>query len=248
MQVNFVLIIANVKKNKNRLGESIHNMESLRNISPKRAKEQQKELAEKVIVGGMPKEIKIIAGIDVAYHKKPLTGFCAVSLFKYPELEHIKTYTELDIIGYPYIPGLLSYREGPLILDTLKKVQEKIDVMLFDGQGIAHPRGLGIASHIGVLTDTPSIGCAKKNLFGEYKEPGQTKGSKSKLIHPDGKIIGTVLRSRDNTKPLFVSPGHKIGIDEATEVILSSTTKYRLPEPIRKADQEAENYKNEGDI
>lgn len=223
-------------------------MEPLRNISPKTAKEQQKKLAKKVIVSGKPEKIEIIAGIDIAYHKKPLTGFCAVSLFKYPEIEHLKTYTELDIIGYPYIPGLLSFREGPLILDTLEKVKENIDLFLFDGQGIAHPRGLGIASHIGVLTDKPSIGCAKKKLFGTYEEPGKEKGSKSNLLDPGGKIIGTVIRTRDNTNPVFVSPGHKIGVEEAAEIVLNSITKYRLPEPIRKADQEAENYKNEGDI
>ncbi|MFO8234827.1 MAG: endonuclease V [Bacteroidales bacterium] len=223
-------------------------MESLKNITPKKAKEQQRELAGKVKISGMPDKIEIIAGIDVAYHKKPLTGFCAVSLFKYPEIEHIKTYTELDIIGYPYIPGLLSYREGPLIMDTLAKVEEKIDVLLFDGQGIAHPRGLGIAAHIGVLTNKPSVGCAKKNLFGEYKEPGTSKGAKSNLVNPDRKVIGTVLRTRENTKPVFVSPGHKIGIKEASELVMNCTTKYRLPEPTRIADQKAEKYKNEGDI
>ena len=220
----------------------------IHNITPKIAREQQVELAEMVDTSNSPKDIKIIAGVDIAYSKKPSTGFCAISLFSYPDLKHIKTYYELDLVGYPYIPGLLSYREGPLILQTLEKVEEEIDLFIFDGQGIAHPKGLGIASHLGVIIDKPAIGCAKNRLIGKYEEPGEAKGSKSILKDENGKAIGSVLRTRDDTNPLFVSPGHKIGINEASDIILKCTTDYRLPEPIRIADQEAEKYKNEGDI
>lgn len=220
----------------------------IRNITPKIAVEQQRELAQKVEISGMPEKISIVAGVDVAYSKKPLTGFCAISLFSYPGLENIKTYYELDLIGYPYIPGLLSYREGPLILDTLEKVEEDIDLFLFDGQGIAHPRRLGIASHLGFLIGKPAIGVAKTRLIGEYKEPGSWKGAKSNLIDENGHVMGQVLRTQDDTNPVYVSPGHKIGINEASEIVLKCTTDYRLPEPLRKADQEAEKYKNEGDI
>ncbi|MGM0531788.1 MAG: endonuclease V, partial [Bacteroidota bacterium] len=192
--------------------------------------------------------IKIVAGIDVAYSKKPLTGFSAISLFTYPGLEYIKTYREIDLIGYPYIPGLLSFREGPLILDTLKQAEEDIDLFLFDGQGIAHPRGVGIASHLGFLLDKPSIGVGKTWLTGEYKEPGARKGNKSDLMDAGGNIIGHVLRTRNETNPVFVSPGHRVGIEQASEIVLNCTTSYRIPEPLRRADQEAEQYKNEGDI
>ncbi|MBS3806525.1 MAG: endonuclease V [Bacteroidales bacterium] len=222
-------------------------MERLENITPKRAKEQQKELAQKIKIKGAPDNIRIVAGIDIAYHKKPPTGFCAISLFSYPDMKHIKTYTELDIIGYPYIPGLLTYREGDLILATLRKVEEDVDVYLFDGNGIAHPRRLGIASHIGLLIDKPSIGIGKSQLLGEYKEPNSGRGSASDWTD-QGEIIGTVLRTQDDTNPIFVSPGHKIGIKKASEITLNCTTDYRIPEPLRKSDQEAEKYKDQGDI
>jgi len=220
----------------------------LRNITPKVARQQQKELAEKLVIQGMLEKINVIAGIDIAYSKKPLTGFCAIALFSYPDLKHLKTYTELDLIGYPYIPGLLTYREGPLILDTMSKIEEEIDLFIFDGQGIAHPNRMGIASHIGLLLDKPAIGCAKNRLVGEYEEPGEAKGSSSDLKDDKGNLIGKVLRTRDDTNPVFVSPGHKIGVEEANEIVLNCTTDYRLSEPTRIADQEAEKYKKEGDI
>ncbi|MBS3771673.1 MAG: endonuclease V [Bacteroidales bacterium] len=220
----------------------------IKNITPKRAIEQQVEIAPQLIISGKPEKIKIVAGVDVAYSQKPLTGFSAISLFNYPGLEYITTYQEIDLIGYPYIPGLLSFREGPLIMDTLEKIEEDIDLFLFDGQGIAHPRGVGIASHLGFLLDKPSIGVAKTWLAGEYKEPGNWKGARSNLVDASGNLIGHVLRSRDDTNPLFVSPGHRIGIEEASEIVLNCTTGYRIPEPLRRAHQEAEKYKNEGDI
>jgi len=222
-------------------------MERLENITPRRAREQQEELAKKLVVSGAPENIKIIAGVDVAYHKKPPTGFCAISLFSYPDMKHIKTYTELDIIGYPYIPGLLAYREGDLILATLKKVEEEVDVYLFDGNGIAHPRRLGIASHIGLLINKPTIGIGKSQLLGEYKEPASGRGSVSNWTD-QGEAIGIVLRTQDDTNPIYVSPGYKIGIKQASEIALHCTTDYRIPEPLRKADQEAEKYKQEGDV
>jgi deoxyribonuclease V len=185
--------------------------------------------------------------VDVAYHKKPPTGFAAVALFSYPDMAHIKTYTELDIIGYPYIPGLLTYREGDLILATIEKIEEEVDLYLFDGNGIAHPRRLGIASHIGLLIDKPTIGIGKSQLLGEYKEPGSGRGSTSEWSD-QGERIGTVLRTQDNTNPIFVSPGHKVGLEEANEIALKCTKDYRIPEPLRMADQEAEKYKDEGDV
>lgn len=220
----------------------------LRNITPKVAREQQKELAEKLVIKGMPEKISIVAGVDVAYSKKPLTGFCAIALFSYPDLKHLKTYTELDLVGYPYIPGLLTYREGPLILDTMSKIEEEVDLFIFDGQGIAHPNRMGIASHIGLLLDKTAIGCAKNKLVGEYKVPGKNKGSSSDLISEEGELLGKVLRTRDDTNPVFVSPGHKIGVNEAKDFVLNCSRGYRLPEPTRIADQEAEKFKREGDI
>jgi deoxyribonuclease V len=130
----------------------------------------------------------------------------------------------------------------------MSKIEEEVDLFIFDGQGIAHPNRIGIASHIGLLLDKPAIGCAKNRLVGNYEEPGEAKGSSSDLTDDEGNLIGKVLRTRDDTNPVFVSPGHKIGIEEAKEIALNCTTDYRLPEPTRIADQEAEKFKKEGDL
>mgnify|MGYP006284446185 FL=1 len=220
----------------------------IKNITPKEAVQQQNEIRDKLVISGMPEGIRLVAGVDVAYSQKPLTGFSAISVFRFPELEYIKTYQEIDLIGYPYIPGLLGFREGPLILDTLAKVEEKIDLFLFDGHGIAHPRGVGIAAQLGFLLDKPAIGVAKHKLTGTYKEIGTQKGATSALIDEAEKTIGFALRTRNNTNPVFVSPGYKIGMNESIQLVMQCTTQYRIPEPLRKADQEAERYKNEGDI
>lgn len=220
----------------------------IKNITPKEAVQQQNEIKDKLAISGMPEGIRIIAGVDVAYSQKPLTGFSAISLFSYPEMEYIKTYQEIDLIGYPYIPGLLPFREGPLMLDTLEKVEEKIDLFLFDGHGTAHPRGVGIAAQLGFLLDKPAVGVAKNKLTGTYKEIGTQKGATSALMDQAGKTIGFALRTRNNTNPVFVSPGHKIGMKESIQLVMQCTSHYRIPEPLRKADQEAERYKNEGDI
>lgn len=138
--------------------------------------------------------------------------------------------------SFPYIPGLLSFREAPVILQALEKLGRPPDILFIDGHGIAHPRRLGIASHIGVLTGLPAIGVAKSVLCGNYEEPGPAKGSATPLIHK-GEKIGTVLRSRDNVKPIFISPGHRIVHESAVALVLRCLTRYRLPEPVRLADK-----------
>ena len=140
-------------------------------------------------------------------------------------------------ISYPYIPGLLTFLEGPVLKKCFKALKIEPDIIIFDGQGIAHPRNMGIAAHMGILLDKPTIGCAKTWLYGEYKEPAKTQGAFSYLLDQKAKKIGAVLRTRDNVRPLFVSPGNKMDIDSAVEVILMCTKRYRLPEPIRLAHQ-----------
>jgi deoxyribonuclease V len=137
-------------------------------------------------------------------------------------------------VSFPYIPGLLSFREAPILLKAFKKLRHTPDIVIFDSQGIAHPRGLGLASHMGLLLDTPSIGCAKSRLVGTFKEPGTRAGARSPLKH-EGKHIGTVLRTRDGVKPVFVSPGHKIDMRGAVRWVLKCCKGYRLPEPTRAA-------------
>jgi deoxyribonuclease V len=141
----------------------------------------------------------------------------------------------VEIVPFPYIPGLLSFREGPALVKALAKLTVQPDMVLFDGQGIAHPRRLGIASHIGVLLGIPTIGCAKSRLVGEYSEPHVQKGSCSPLRHK-GVTVGTALRTRSHIQPVFVSPGHLVDIDTSVQVVLECTGKYRIPEPLRRAD------------
>ncbi len=143
----------------------------------------------------------------------------------------------------PYIPGLLSFRETPAIIEALKKINKEPDVILIDGQGIAHPRSFGIASHIGVIYDKPAIGVAKSKLIGEFNSIGDRKGEYSFLIYKN-KIIGAALRTKNNVKPIFVSIGNKITLEKAIEITLKFCTKYRLPEPVRLAHIYVTKYKN----
>lgn len=174
-----------------------------------------------------------VAGVDAAYGDGFLVG--VASLFRLPELSPVEDALLKDSIKFPYVPGFLGFREGPVILKALKSLKLKPDLVIFDGQGIAHPRGLGIASHVGVLLRIPTIGCAKTRLVGSYIEPGPLKGSFS-YLYLKGKKVGAVLRTKDNTRPLFVSPGHLIDITSAISIVLSLVTKYRIPEPLRRAD------------
>jgi deoxyribonuclease V len=213
-------------------------------LEPSEAISLQKKLSGKIICGGEPEKIKTIAGADLSFEKIKKLGFCSITLLRYPDLEVLKVYSYYGKVKFPYIPGLLSFREGPLFLKTFEKIKEAPDLIVFDGQGIAHPRRLGIASHMGLILDIPTIGCAKSRLTGEYKEPDIKKGDRSYLYDKTGKdILGIVLRTRDKVKPVFVSPGYKIGINESAEIIMNCVKKYRIPEPVRIADIEVGKYK-----
>lgn len=174
-----------------------------------------------------------IAGVDAAFFQDKVIGVAC--LYTYPDITFIEESDSVINVLFPYIPGFLSFREGPVIIKAINSLKNKPDVILFDGQGIAHPAGLGIATHIGVLLGIPTIGCAKSRLIGEYEEPGSQKGNWSFLRYK-GKIVGAVLRTKDNVNPLFISPGHKIDLKHSIDIVLSCTRKYRIPEPLRKAD------------
>lgn len=180
--------------------------------------------------------ISVIAGIDVSYDPASNLTHAFVVLINAETLHPISHVVASTPTRFPYIPGFLSFREIPAILMALAKLKVKPDLLMVDGQGIAHPKGLGIAAHLGVLTDMPSIGVAKSRLVGIYEEPANEKGAMSKLRYHD-KVIGTVLRSKMNTKPLFISPGHRVSLETATNIVLKTLTKYRLPEPTRLADK-----------
>lgn len=193
----------------------------------------QDTLRKKVKITSLKKKPIYIAGVDAAFSGRKVIG--VASLYKYPELIPIEDAYAIMKVSFPYIPGFLSFREGPAILKALNKLKIKPDLILFDGQGIAHPGGIGIATHIGVLLDIPTIGCAKSKLVGEYKEPGIKKGEWSPLKYKD-RTVGVVLRTREKVRPLFISPGHRIDIESSIRIVLGCTTRYRIPEPIRRAD------------
>ena len=140
----------------------------------------------------------------------------------------------MEKIAFPYIPGLLTFREAPVLLKAFSQLPQEPDLLLLDGQGIAHPRSLGIAAHLGVLLNLPAIGCAKSRLCGEYEEPGMEKGSTAPL-KDNGKTVGMVVRTRTGTKPVFVSPGHKMDFATSMKIVLALCRTYRIPEPLRQA-------------
>ncbi len=205
------------------------------NKTPKEAVGLQRELAEMIVIGGKPGSINVIAGIDVSMRLYGKTGYAGVIVFSYPGLDVIEESFAGGPVPFPYVPGLLTFREGPLIEEVVTKLNTSPDLLIFDGQGIAHPRHMGIASHMGLKLNIPSIGCAKSRLFGEYIEPSPEKGSSSPLTDGEDRQIGVVLRTRENVKPVFVSPGHMVGMDESAEIIMSCTGKYRIPIPTREA-------------
>jgi deoxyribonuclease V len=177
-----------------------------------------------------------VAGIDCSYDTAHNLGFAVIVLLEWESLQSIASVNAALPVKFPYIPGLLSFREIPVILEALERLPQLPDLLMVDGQGIAHPRRLGIAAHLGVLTDMPAIGVAKSRLTGRYTEPGPNKGDTSPLMDRSERI-GTVLRSKEKTNPLFISAGHRITQERALEYTLRCLTRYRLPEPTRLADK-----------
>lgn len=217
--------------------------------TPKEAIEIQKELADKVIRENQVTKINYVAGFDISnviFKPDKNQLYAAVVVLSFPELEIVETAFYSQLTNFPYIPGLLAFRESPLIIKALEKLKIKPDVIIADGHGIAHPRKLGIASHIGVLTGYPTIGCAKSILVGT---PEKTllpqRGSYVPLVWHD-EIIGNVLRTKDNVAPVYVSVGHKINLEKATEIVLTCAKKYRIPEPTRLAHQYANQLRKKG--
>jgi deoxyribonuclease V len=198
--------------------------------------ELQQRLRPLVRIIPFPGRPQLVAGVDAAFSDRQV--FAAACLYSLPDLKCIERSTAVLHLRFPYVPGFLSFREGPAITLALRRLRHKPDIVLVDGQGIAHPRGIGLASHIGVLLDMPMVGCAKTRLVGEYHEPERSKGSWSELLHR-GTIVGGVLRTRNDVRPLFVSPGHRIDLHGSLSVVLACTVKYRIPEPLRCADHES---------
>jgi deoxyribonuclease V len=237
------------------------------NLSYAQARQLQIELAGRVQFTPVKKKPRVVAGLDCAFSKDGKRIFAVVVVLRLPGFEVIETTEAIGKVTFPYIPGLLSFREAPVCLAAVEKLQKRPDAFIIDGQGVAHPRRLGLAAHLGLFFDAPTIGCAKSRLIGEYEEPPLQKGSYSWLTDSSGRKsdltmptaecrlkianrksqivnpIGAVVRTRSNVKPVFVSVGNKCTLANAIEITLACTTKYRLPEPTRLAHQQVSKLK-----
>ncbi len=206
------------------------------NVNYKEAVEIQKRLKKQIILKNSFKNLngKLIAGADVSYDKEIDRFYAGVVVFELQTMQKIEEVTASGKVSFPYSPGLRSFRESPILLRAFSKVKKTPDIIILDAQGIAHPRGIGLASHIGLLLNKPSIGCAKTRLIGKYDNVGKEAGYYSQLTIK-GKAVGVVLRTRKNVKPVFVSPGHKIDLATSIDIVLKSCRGYKLPEPTRQA-------------
>jgi len=194
----------------------------------------QRELAARVSRTSEINEPRLIAGVDISVSRAQSMATGAVVVMDYPALELVEMKTVNGKLDFPYIPGLLSFRESPLALAAFEKLVATPDLILVDGQGLAHPRRLGLASHLGLLLDTPTIGCAKSRLCGRYEEPDVASGSYTDLVD-NGEVIGAVLRTKTAINPLYVSIGHKVDLEASIRWVLACCRGYRIPEPLRLA-------------
>jgi deoxyribonuclease V len=182
----------------------------------------------------MPRAVRTVAAMDVSYDRRSPWIYAAVVVLRVPSFEVADQAVVRSRASFPYVPGLLSFREAPAGLRAWDQLRIRPDCLLCDGHGYAHPRRFGLACHLGLLVDLPTIGCAKSVLVGEYREPGRRRGSLSDLVH-DGEVVGAAVRTRDATSPVFVSAGHRISLRTAVATVLSCAPRYRIPEPIRQA-------------
>lgn len=201
------------------------------NLSPEEAARVQTELRTRLVLAWDNRPVTTIGGVDVSIKSESTRA--AIVVLSYPDLTPLEAVLADTPLIFPYIPGLLAFREGPAVLAAWAKLQNKPDLMMFDGQGIAHPRGVGIASHMGLWLERSTIGVAKSRLYGRHAEVGLASGGRANLLDKQGNIIGTVLRTRERTNPLYISPGHLMDVETATEFVLASCRGYRLPEPTR---------------
>jgi deoxyribonuclease V len=212
-------------------------------VTPQEAVAIQEQLRAKVIPRGRVDRPKLVAGADAAFDKDSDSVYASVVVLAFPSLEPVETVIVKDHVSFPYIPGLLSFREAPVLLRAFMKLKSDPDVIFIDGHGLSHPRSAGIACHIGLLLDRPVIGCAKSILVGTYKDPAPSRGSVSHLYNRESHVIGAAVRTRDRVKPVYVSIGHRVGLAQAIRLTLACGKGYRIPEPTLQADLLAEQAK-----
>jgi deoxyribonuclease V len=197
---------------------------------------QEKLRSQVITEDKLEDPVQCVAGVDMGFEADGTISRAAVAVLSFPDLQVLETSLAYRPTSFPYIPGFLSFREIPAVIDALEKIKTTPNIILCDGQGIAHPRRLGIASHLGIIVDIPTIGVAKSLLIGKHEELSETKGSLQPLVHK-GETIGAVLRTRTGVKPVYVSSGHRISLTTAIDYVLRCTLKYRLPETTRIADK-----------
>jgi deoxyribonuclease V len=201
------------------------------NLTPQEAMLVQAEMRQRLILRWEDRPVNTIGGVDVSI-KEEFTR-AAIVILRYPALTPLESTVADTPLSFPYIPGLLAFREGPAVLAAWHELKNKPDLLMFDGQGIAHPRGVGIASHMGLWLERPTIGVAKSRLYGLHTEVGARRGDRADLLDKNTNVIGTVLRTREKTNVLYISPGHLIDVEHATQFVSHCVAGYRLPEPTR---------------
>ena len=212
--------------------EQLHEWE----MTPKEAVELQKKLRERVRLEPLKRPVETIAGADISFNKFSPVVYAGLVVMRLPSLEVVEEVGVVSETRFPYVPGLLSFRESPSVLEAWSKLKTEPDAVMFDGQGIAHPRRVGIASHVGLILNRPTLGCAKSVLVGKYEEPAPERGDWTELVDPkNGETVGAALRTKTRTQPIFVSPGHLIDLEGAVQLTLAADGGYRQPEPTRRA-------------
>lgn len=205
-------------------------------VSPRKAVQLQHELASRIIATGRIIRPRFYAGADAAFIKDRQLCIAGVVLLDAADGAVIEQHVVTAPLTFPYVPGLLSFREAPAVIAAIQKLEHEPDVLMIDGQGLAHPRRFGIASHVGLWLDVPTIGCAKSRLTGTHREPGPRRGASVRLLD-EHEVIGRVVRSQTGIRPLYISVGHRVSLPQAVELTLRACTRYRMPEPTRLADR-----------
>jgi deoxyribonuclease V len=203
-------------------------------VTLEEATELQRELAAKVDVRPPLKQCHLIAGADISYNKFSPTMYAAVVVLRMDDLSIVEVRGAVSETSFPYQPGYLTFREAPALLEAFRRVESEPDAVMFDGQGIAHPRRMGLAAHVGLWLQKPSVGCAKSRLIGRSGDLPREAGSSVPLTH-HGEEIGRVVRTKNGVQPVYVSPGHLIDMDSSVDLVLRSCRGYRIPEPTRQA-------------
>ncbi|PYV18825.1 MAG: deoxyribonuclease V [Acidobacteria bacterium] len=204
-------------------------------LAPRAAMRLQERLRERVILEDRHGEIRFVAGADLAFEPETNEAVAGVIVFSFPEMKEVERRHAWRKLRFPYVPGLLSFRETPVLMAAFRKLRTEPDLILIDGHGLAHPRRFGIACHVGVIFDKPTIGCAKSLLVGEHRALGLKKGSTAPLMH-HGERVGVALRTRDGVKPIYVTQGHRVSLARAVRIVGQSLDGFRIPKPTREAD------------